>query len=163
MSLNWKLILGGGLAWFVATWLVSFATGPLIHDGVLKETYQATASFWRPELMEEPPNMAALLPRWITAGLIGSFLTALVYGWVRPALTGAGWMRGIKFGVIVFILFLVATLGWSGVFNLPDKVWGWWTLESIIYLLAGGAALGWAAEKLAPLTGERLAAHAAKA
>ena len=152
MSLNWKLILGGGLAWFVATWLVSFATGPLIHDGVLKASYEATAAFWRPELMQDPPDMAALMPRWITAGLIGSFLTAMVYGWVRPALTGAGWMRGLKFAVIVFILGLVLILGWSGVFNLPNRIWTWWTFESVIYLAAGGAALGWAAEKLAPST-----------
>jgi hypothetical protein len=162
MSLNWKLILGGGLVWFVVTWAVSMATGQFIHQGVLEETYRATASLWRPELMQEPPDMAALMPRWITTGLIGSFLTALVYGWVRPALTGAGWMRGLKFGLIVFILTVCLALGWSGVFNVPDKVWGWWTVDSIFYLLAGGAALGWVAEKLAPLGSERLPAHPAR-
>lgn len=161
--MNWKLILGGGLVWFVATFLVSFLNGSVIHEGILKETYMATSAFWRPELMQEPPDMAALMPRWITTGLIGSFLTALVYGWVRPALTGAGWLRGVKFGVIVLILTICLMLGWSGVFNLPDKVWTWWAIDAVIYLLIGGAALGWVAEKLAPIATERRAAHSARA
>jgi hypothetical protein len=162
MSLNWKLILGGGLAWFVATFVVSFATGPLIHDGVLKEAYQATASVWRPELMQEPPDMAALMPRWITTGVIASLLTAVAYGWVRPGLTGPGWMRGVKFGVIMLLISVGLMLGWSGVFNLPKQIWIWWTIESLIYLPIGGAALGWVAEKLAPIGSERLTAHPAR-
>ena len=161
MSFNWKLILGGGLTWFVATWLVSFVTGPLIHQNVLMDTYQATPGFWRPELMQDPPDMAALMPRWIFTGLIAAFLTALVYSWVRPALTGAGWMRGLKYGVIVLLLLVAYVLNYSGVFNLPDRIWTWWVIESAVVLLAGGAALGWVAEKLAPLVGERLAARTA--
>lgn len=149
--MNWKLILGGGLAWLVVTWLVSFATGSVIHGRILVETYEATALFWRPELLQDPPDMAALLPRWITVGVIGSLLTALVYGWVRPALAGPGWLRGVKFGGIVLLLTISLVLGYSGVFNLPDRVWGWWMVEALIYMLIGGAALGWAAERLAPV------------
>jgi hypothetical protein len=149
--MNWKLIVFGGLAWFVATWAVSMLTGPLIHNGVLLDDYQATATFWRPELMTVPPDMAALMPRWIAAGLVASLVTALVYGWVRPALTGAGWLRGVKFGVVVLLLAATLMLGWSGVFNLPDAIWVWWWGESVVYLLVGGAALGWVAEKVAPL------------
>lgn len=162
MNLNWKLILGGGLAWFLATFVVSFATGPLIHQGVLEEAYRATASVWRHELMQQPPDMAALMPRWIATGVIASLLTAVAYGWVRPALTGPGWMRGVKFGVIMLLISVGLMLGWSGVFKLPKQIWIWWTIESAIYLPIGGAALGWVAEKLAPVATEGLAAHPAR-
>ena len=38
--MRWKLIILGGLAFYVAMWLISMATGPLIHEGILKATYQ---------------------------------------------------------------------------------------------------------------------------
>jgi hypothetical protein len=72
--------------------------------------------------VKKPPDMAALLPMWITTGLIGAFLSAAVYDWIRPALAGEGWVRGLKFGVIAYIFSLVAILGFQGVFNLPVKI-----------------------------------------
>ncbi len=148
--MNWKVILVGGIAYLAAQWLVSFATGPLVHEGVLVEAYQANAAFWRPELNEVPPNMVALLPLWITTGLIVSFVSAAIYMWIRPSLAGAGWQRGLKFGFISLLFHGSYILGWSGVFNLPNQIWMWWWLESMVYLLVGGAALGWVAQKLAP-------------
>ena len=118
--------------------------------GLVVEVYQATATFWRPELIKQPPDMAALLPMWIASGLIGAFLSAAVYDWLRPALAGAGWQRGLKFGVIAFIFHLVATLGFQGVFNLPAQIWVWWCVEAVAYLLVGGIALGWVTQKLSP-------------
>jgi len=150
--MNWKLVVLGGLVFFVVTWIVGFATGPLIHNGVLLPLYKENAEFWRPELAQDPPDMAALLPRWITTGLIGAFLTALVYGWVRPAFAGPGWKKGLVFGVAVWLLNVTWFLGWSGVFDLPDEIWIWWALEALLYFLIGGLALGWVAEKLAPST-----------
>jgi hypothetical protein len=58
-----KLIVVGGLAFYAMTWILSFVTGPVVHNGLLLESYQATAAFWRPALMQPPPDMAALLPR----------------------------------------------------------------------------------------------------
>jgi hypothetical protein len=114
------------------------------------ETYRAHPEFWRPELNQDPPDMAALMPLWITCGLIASFIAAFIYDWVRPAFSGAGWQRGLKFGVIIILFHAFFALNWSGVFNLPNKVWLWWWLESIIYFLAGTAALGWIVQKLSP-------------
>jgi hypothetical protein len=148
--MNLKIIFVGGVVYYAAQWVVGMVTGPLIHNGVLVEAYQATASFWRPELMKKPPDMAALLPMWITTGLIGAFLSAAIYGWIRPALTGAGWLRGLKFGVIACIFSVVGVLGFQGVFNLPVRIWLWWSVEAAAYLLVGGVALGWVAQKLSP-------------
>jgi len=148
--MNWKLVVVGGLVFFIVTWIVGFVTGPLLHDGVLKPIYQAHAEFWRPELNEDPPDMAALMPRWIVSGLIGAFLTALVYGWVRAALRGPAWKKGLHYGVALWLLNLVWYLGWSGVFRLPDVLWMWWALEALLYFLLGGIALGWVAAKVAP-------------
>lgn len=151
--MNLKVILVGGAVYYAAQWVVGMGTGPLIHNGILVEAYQATATFWRPELMKQPPDMAALLPMWIATGLFGAFLSAAVYDWVRPALAGAGWQRGLKFGVIAFIFQLVAILGMQGVFNLPIKIWMWWSIEAAAYLLVGGVALGWIVQKLSPAKG----------
>ncbi len=147
--MNWKLIFVGGIVYYAAAWVVAIFSGPLIHEGVLDELYKMHAQFWRPELNQEPPDMAALMPRWIVTGLIGSFVIAGVYDVVRASFGGDGWLKGAKYGLVLFLIAATVTLGWSGVFNLPDALWGWWTLESIFYYLAGCIALGWYAEKYA--------------
>jgi hypothetical protein len=78
-----------------------------------------------------------------------------VYGWVRPAFTGPGWLRGLKFGVVVLLLSACGMLAWSGVFGLPERIWAWWFAESVVYTLPGAAALGWTAQRFAP-EGRRL-------
>src|SRR5690606_38569546 len=118
VSMNWKIILIGGNVFFAITWIVSMATGPLVHGGILVEAYQGTASFWRPELTQEPPDMAALMPRWIVSGLICSFIVAGIYSVVRDSFVGQGWVRGAKFGVVIALFTLMFMLGYSGVFNL---------------------------------------------
>lgn len=159
--MNWKIVFIGGVVFYVATFVVGFVTGPLIHEGVLKDAYIATASFWRPELNQQPPDMAALMPRWITTGLISSFIIAAVYSIVRPVLSGAGWLRGLKHGVIVSVLALGFMGAYSGVFNLPDIIWVWWAVGTIVTYLVAGIALGFVAEKLAPAAGSApLAARA---
>jgi len=147
--MNWKLIFVGGIVLYAAQWLVAMITGPLIHEGVLDELYQLNAQFWRPELNQEPPDMAALMPRWITTGLIGAFVTAGVYGVIHRSFAGDGWVKGAKFGLMLALISATVSLGLSGVFNLPDAIWGWWALDSLFYYLAGGMALGWFAGKYA--------------
>ncbi len=147
--MNWKLIFVGGIIYYAATWLVVPISGWLIHENLLDELYKLHAQFWRPELNQEPPDMAALMPRWIATGLIGSFLIAGVYGVIRSSFDGAGWLKGLKYGLVLFLISISLSLGWSGVFNLPDEIWVWWTLDSLFYFLVGGMALGWFAEKYA--------------
>lgn len=148
MKFNIKVILLGGLAFYVTQWLVSMVTAPFIHEGVLVNLYIATASFWRPELNQIPPDMAALLPRWISVGLITTFVMTAIYDNIRSALNGSPLVRGVKFGVVAFLFGACASAGWSGVFNLPEMIWVWWNIEAVFIYLIGGAVLGWVTGKL---------------
>ena len=149
--MNWKLIIGGGLAYYIAAFIVSMAGGTLIHEGILDEAYRATTEFWRPELTEDPPDMTTLMPLWISTGVITAFILAGIYGVFRNALSGPGWQRGLKFGVAVWLLNTSLMAAWSGVFNLPYEIWIWWAVDALIYVLVGSIVLGIVAEKLAPV------------
>ena len=150
MKFNIKVILLGGLAFYVAQWIVSAITGSFIHEGVLVEAYMANASFWRPELNQVPPDMAALLPRWITTGLITTFIITAIFDNIRSALDGSAVVKGVKFGLIVWIFSVCFSAGWSGIFNLPAEIWIWWNVEFLLVYLVGGAALGFVTAKLSP-------------
>ena len=147
--MNWKLIVVGGLVFYIVMFVISFGTGIVIHSMILDEAYGATESFWRPELNQDPPDMAALMPLWITTGVITSLVLAAIYGWLRPAL-GSGWMAGAKFGIMLCIVMAAFMAGLSGVFNLPAKIWIWWVVDQVLLYVPGGAVLGWLGEKLAP-------------
>ena len=149
MKFNWKVILIGGIVMYIAEWIVGMATGIFIHQGVLEPLYKETPQFWRPELNQDPPDMAALMPRWITVGLLMSFLHAGIYDNIRSAFDGSGWMKGLKYGIVLSLLYGATAAGWSGVFNLPEAIWGWWVVEGFFYYVVGGAALGWYVGKFA--------------
>lgn len=148
--MNWKLIFIGGLAYYLATMIIGFGvTGPLIHEGVLDATYQETEMFWRPELRTEPPDLGALMPRWLTAGLISSLIIAAIFGCVASSLGGVNLKGGLYYGIILATFGALSALGWSGVFNLPDSLWAWWTVDGIVIVIPAGAAMGWAGGKFA--------------
>lgn len=148
--MNWKVIFVGGLVYYIATWIVSFATGQLIHEGVLAPHYLNTESFWRPELMTEPPQMAELLPLWISTGLLGALIFAAIYNLLGSALNGPGWRRGLIFGFLMSLFISAFYLMLHGFFNLPLTIWIWWCVDALIVMTIGGMALGWVAGKLSP-------------
>jgi len=94
--------------------------------------------------------MAALLPVWITTGLISAFIMAAILDNIRSALDGSGLLKGVKFGVIAFLFSVCFSAGWSGVFNLPREIWIWWNVEAIVIFVVGGTVLGYTTEKLSP-------------
>jgi len=147
MRLDWKVIVGGGVLMYIAQFLTSFISGPLIHEGVLDPLYMATTEFWRPELNQDPPDLAALMPRWIATGLISSLVLAGIYDNLRSALNGSGIVQGLKFGLILALIYAMFDVAFSGVFNLPDAIWGWWALEGFVVYPVGGLVLGWFAGK----------------
>ncbi len=151
--MNWKITILGGLAFYLVTFALGmFVTGPFIHEGVLAELYDATASFWRPELNQEPPNLEPLMPLWITTALAMAFVFGGIYSIIRPALNGCkhGVVKGIKYGVMLSLISLVTMASWSGVFNLPNAIWGWWFVEGAIALIVGCAVMGFVAQRLVP-------------
>jgi len=150
MKFNIKVILLGGLAMYVAEFIVSMATGGFIHEGVLEDLYIANSSFWRPELNQDPPDMAALMPRWIIGGLITTFIMVAIYDNIRSAFAGSGVVKGVKYGFILFLFSACFSTGWSGVFNLPEMIWVWWNVEALVIYLVGGAALGWVVNRISP-------------
>ncbi len=89
------------------------------------------------------------MPRWIAGGLISSLILAAIYGWVPPALQGPGWKKGLSFGLGVAIMASVFLLGYSGIFDLPGKIWIWWGIDGLILYPVAGAALGWFGDKYA--------------
>lgn len=150
MKFDVKVILLGGLALYVTQFIVSMGMGPFIHEGVLVEAYQANALFWRPELSQVPPDMAALMPLWITTGLIATFIMAFIFDNIRSALNGSAMIKGVKFGVVAFLFILCTYGGLSGVFNLPYTIWVWWSLEALVVYPVGGLVLGLVVGKLSP-------------
>jgi hypothetical protein len=148
MKFNLKVILLGGLAFYVTQFIVSMASGPFIHNGVLAGVYDATASFWRPELNQDPPDMAACCP--FTTGLIVAFVLTAIFDNIRSALDGSGLVKGIKFGFIAFLFSATMAAGYSGIFNLPKEIWLWWNAEGLVMYLVSGAVLGLVTAKLSP-------------
>ena len=143
MRFDLKVIIGGGLLMYIAMFAVGMAAGVVIHQGVLEEIYDQTTQFWRPELNQEPPDMAAMMPRWISTGLLTAFILAGIYDNIRSGFDGGAVLKGVKYGVVLGLIYLCFSLGYSGVFNLPDALWGWWTLEGFLNFIVGGAVLGW--------------------
>lgn len=148
--MNWKAVVLGGLAYYAAAFVVSMVSGVIIHEGILDAAYRATESFWRPELVQDPPDMAALMPMWIATGIVTSIILAGIYMVFRAALGGPAWQRGLKFGIAIWLWSVSLMAAWSGVFNLPGKIWIWWGVDAAIYTITGAIALGIVAQKLAP-------------
>lgn len=149
MKLDWKVIIGGGLLMYIAQFIVSMGLGGVIHEGVLDSAYMATAEFWRPELNQDPPDMAAMMPRWITTGLLAAFILAGIFDNIRSAFNGGGMLQGFKFGLMIAVIYALFGAAYSGVFNLPDTIWIWWAVEGFIIYPLGGIVLGWFAGKFA--------------
>ncbi|MDX2299654.1 MAG: hypothetical protein NW204_08005 [Xanthomonadaceae bacterium] len=143
-----KIVLVGGLVHYVTAFVASMLTAMVTHQGILEDVYKATTTFWRPELRIEPPDMAALMPLWITTGLLVSFVTAAIYSVFRSALNGPGWQRGLKFGFATGLLYAGMHASLYGVFDLPAFIWLVWALEGIVLAVLAGAALGAVAQKL---------------
>ena len=143
MKLNPKNIVVGGIVMYVSMFAVSMIWGPLIHEGVLEAVYDETSEFWRPELQTDPPDLGALMPRWIGVGIVMSLLFAGIYDNIRSGFDGSGLMKGLKYGIVLGLLNAAFCAAYSGIFNLPDVVWFWWAFEGLANYAVGGLVLGW--------------------
>ena len=149
MRLNFKTIIVGGIIFYAVQWILGMMTGIVIHNGVLEPLYKATTEYWRPELTQDPPDMAALMPRWIATGLLMTFIFAGIYDNIRDAFDGSGIVKGLKFGFVLSLIYGATAAGWSGIFNLPETIWLWWVAEGFFLYCISGVALGWYVDKFA--------------
>ena len=148
--MNWKLIIIGGLVfWLVTNILGLGVTGPIIHDAILDPMYRATEHLWIEPLRQDPPDMAAVMPRWIVMSLISSLVVAGLYSCLRKAFEGPGWRCGMTWGLYLAIFSFITLLGYSGVIALPMKIVVWWGVDGLVLFVLGGAAMGWAGERFA--------------
>lgn len=152
--MNVKCILIGAIVFLIVTNILGMAvSGPLIHEGILDPIYQEHETFWRPELREDPPDMAALMPMWILNGFIVSLIVAWLYCMFRRCCAGAEWKRGMMFCIYLAIFGCGMMLAWSGVFALPAKLWLWWAVDTLVIYAIGGAGMGWAVGKWGGIEG----------
>ena len=93
--------------------------------------------------------MAALMPGWLLTSLLSSLVVAGIYSCVHTSFNGPGWKKGLTWGLCLGILICTTYLAFSGLFDLPLKLWIWWGIDALILYLIGGAALGWAGQKFA--------------
>jgi len=147
--MKWKLILFGGVTWWLVKFIVGIATVTVIHMGIMRETYLQIPHFFRPELMQDPPDETTLMGYWIITGLLAGLLSAALYGWVQSAFKGSGWRRGLQFGLLMTLAQGAIFLVYSGVLNLPPKVYAGWMVDDLILNCIGGAAMGLVVAKFA--------------
>ena len=148
--MNWKLIVIGGLVfWLVTNILGLGVTGPIIHNSILDPMYRATEMLWIEPLRQDPPDLAAVMPRWIVVSLISSLVVAGLYSCLRKAFEGPGWKCGMTWGLYMGIFSFVTLLGYSGVIALPMTIVVWWGVDGLVLFVLGGAAMGWAGERFA--------------
>jgi hypothetical protein len=89
-------------------------------------------------------GLAMYAAQWIVSMVTGIFDNIL------SALDGSSMIKGIKFGFILCLIYLGMSAGWSGVFNLPEMIWVWWSVDAFVVYLVGGAVLGLVVGKLSP-------------
>jgi len=148
--MNWKVTVVGGLAFFVATFVIGMATGPVIHSGILQAAYKANSTFWQPALAADPPDMAAIMPYWIVSGIVFGLVIAGIYGCTRGSFSGPAWKKGLSYGLTMAVFYCAVLGQLSGLFYLPAKIWIWWGVEALIVWALGGAVMGVAVAKVAP-------------
>ena len=148
--MNWKLIIVGGLAFWLVTNIVGFGvTGPIIHAGILGPMHKAHESLWIEPLRQDPPDMAAVMPRWLVTSLISSLVVAGLYSCLRKAFEGPGWRCGMTWGLYLAIFSFVTLMSHSAVIALPMTIVIWWGVDGLIRFVLGGAAIGWVGERFA--------------
>jgi hypothetical protein len=110
--------------------LVTFmALDFVIHNLILSADYEANMELWRPDMMDK---------MWImyVTGIIFSLLFVYVFA---KGFEGKGIMEGLRFGVIMWLLFSVlGVLGQYMVYPVPEGLVIKWILFSLVEFLIAG-------------------------
>lgn len=93
------MVIGAIAFWLVTNILGMAVTGFFIHNKVLDPIYRANAHFWLPELAQEEPDMAALMPKWLLNSFLASLVVAGIYVCVHGSFEGGGARKGMMWGL----------------------------------------------------------------
>ncbi|MEZ4749119.1 MAG: hypothetical protein R3B54_00420 [Bdellovibrionota bacterium] len=110
-----------------------FATDFVLHGIILKPDYAATASIWRPEAEMEKYFLFMLLGQMIIAKY---FTFLFIKGY-----EGTGMMEGVRFGLLMGILFIGTYLIQFAVSPITVKILVAWCLGSLVQGILGGMLL----------------------
>lgn len=145
-----RFIVLGGLAYFVVANIVGAVTGQLIHGegGFLEALYRANEAMWRPELNQKPPDLGALMPLWISVGLINSLIVAAVYNLFANAMRGGPIANGLRFGAGAGLIMIGLYASYFGIFALPATIWVTWAIEGLVIYSLGGITLAFIGRRL---------------
>lgn len=104
----------------------------VIHMGILGSTYEATASVWRPDMMDKMWIM------WVTA-IIFSLLFVFIF---TKGYEGKGILEGARYGLWVGLLIWIPGAYSSYVtINIPYSLaFQWWVYGTIQVILCGCTA-----------------------
>ena len=123
---------------FLISWLAVFVTifvvDMIFHGRILGEMYRQTANLWRPK-----EEMCQFMP-WLTLGSIlwsGAFSYLFLTGY-----QGRGVAAGIRYGVLISLLFVAHDAVMYAVAPYPPAVPCSWAIGNIIEFAIAGAVLG---------------------
>lgn len=125
--------------WVVASVVVALVVAILemiIHGVILQQTYQETASVWRPE--SEMQKIAPLM--WLGYAIFAPFFVWIYAHGIDPKEDAVG--QGIRFGLMFGIgLSAMSSLIWYVVLPIPQNLaFGWFLAGVAVYTAAGAAA-----------------------
>jgi len=124
-----KRILLGGIVVFILWSLVDF----IIHGVILRGTYEATASLWRPMAEMKMGLMYAVI-------FIAALAFASIYGWlVGSKSLQTGFRYGLLYGIAVGV---GMGYGTYSVMPIPYSMALTWFLGSVLEATLGGLLLG---------------------
>ena len=122
----------------LAAWLVYLGTGFLIHGVMLADLWE---TLQRDGVARMPAGAHVLMPISVVMALVGSF--AFAYTYAKGYEGGPGLQEGLRFGVLVGLLFVTFVLGWNYVmFPLPLQYLTSMAAATVIQFAVLGMAVG---------------------
>ena len=124
--LNGRLIVAAAI---LIVWTNIFAW--IWHGNFMANNYMETASLWRPD---SEMNIGALNGGLALIGFVAAYIFMKGY-------EGTGWREGLRFGILITLLFFGCGLIQFATQPIPFKIIGLWALGDLISYSLGGIIL----------------------
>ncbi|MBU0532675.1 hypothetical protein KKG31_04255 [Patescibacteria group bacterium] len=137
--MNWKQLIFSGLVFMIVAFIVHTIGSMLTMDYYTNPAYFC---YWSELMMPSngPPGM-----EFFVASLIVNFAIGVTYAggyfMLKKAIPGKEYMKGVNFGLLLFLLIaLPYTLTSVLLLSFPLGLLIAWTLENLVIYVLGGAA-----------------------